>query len=534
MADTINNGNSLPQTVKVKDIDRRSAEWERYHHAWDLLHWMYVGGVEIEQQAEQFLKKRPKEPSDVYQVRIEHFNYENHLGTAMDWYLAALLEKPPRVEPAVPTDGASQGADAAPVDPNDMLDDGQIEFYDDFSKNCDRAGTPIGEVLRGFLQHLLLFNRAAILIDLPRKGDFQTLAEQQAAGALDPYLVNLEPRSIINQSTDAHGNLDWIMYHSRESETAGPFSKLQLFDRWYYFDRQNFAIYERELPVDQNTGLPEAQQPEGAEATLKDSGPHALSEQNVVPVIWKQLPRGLWLANRAYLVTKKHLNTGNSLDWALFMSAMAMPVIKMDGEFHLTLTEAATILLPRDSEYSWSEPEGKSFGHLADRSDSLKEEIFRAFYLIAQSRSTKATASAQSGVSKQEDMTAPKKILNLFGDLMRTVWQQVMDMVSDARGDDVEWDVQGMNFPEDPPNDTLDLIATAQAIGVPSDTFEKEMEKMAVDAALPNANTLLKQKIYKEIDTAPNKADRELQSMQQQAATLVTSKMGKTDFKGVG
>ena len=491
---------AFPARVPVKQLNAPCADWKLNSRAWEQMRLLYSGGMEIEARAEEFLKRRPKEPADVYQARVDQFSYENHVGTALDWYLAALFEKPPRVE-RVDASGASQ-------------EKSEDDYYDRFEKNCDRAGTPSIEKFREHFKNLLLFGRSAILIDLPPLGEYATRAEEIAAGASDPYLVCWDPRGVINYSTTREGALEWILFRAREAAQPSPFAKSAFTTCWYYFDRERFARYEMSEREDEKNAK------EDAEATLVSSGRHALADERRVPVIFTVVPESLWLMNRAFLVARKHLNTSNALDWALFMSALAMPVIKMDGDFTLTLTEAGHIKLPRDSEFSWTEPEGKSFAHLDTRMVNLTEQVFRAFYLIAQARSTAATPAAQSGVSKQQDMAAPKKVLSLFGDLMRGVIQTVYDALSAARGEDVEWDVRGMEFVEEPPDAAVTMATEARAFGVPSDTFDRELDKLVVQSVLPDANRALKDAIFAEIDKAPTREERESAALAKRAKAL--------------
>lgn len=528
----------LPASVRVKMIDRKSADYNLFHNAWDLMYLLYVGGVEIEAVAEQFLKKRSKELPDVYQSRVERFYYESHVGTAIDWYLAALLETPPQVETAIEDDAPQKPAAPAPKPvpaplppnkpgqpptapppmqqlppskPTSMTPADADEYYDQFEQNCDRAGTPVLEQIRAYFKNLLIFGRAAMLIDLPQKGDFKNLLEEKEAGQYDPFTVNYDPRQMINYQKDKNGRLLWCIFSNRETETVSPFEKDVVSDNWYYFDRTQWAKYQYVVPEGENTT------PDDAMAQKVGGGEHALSAKQAVPVIYIELPRGLWLMNRAYSVTKEHLNTSCALSWALYMACLAMPVIKMDGEFTPELSEAGFIKLPKDAEYSWSEPEGKSFDHMAKRLDTLKEEIFRAFYLIAQARSTGATPSSQSGVSKQQDMMASKKVLNLYGDVMRAMIQALYTFVSWARDDEYQWDVRGLNFPEGPPDEEIDTVAGAMAIDVPSISFEKELYKKVVMATIPDMNPKKKAQIFTEIEQAPSAQDRETSQLMQRA-----------------
>lgn len=546
----------LPDTVAVSMLDRKSSDFTVYNYAWDLMYWLYVGGCEVEAVAEQFLKKRSKEMPDLYQSRIERFFYSGHAGNAVDWYLSALFETPAEVETKREDDAANKNAAKAPAAPptpqapaappmlgqppqppiditkpvvpqvptvpTTMTPGEADEFYNDFEENCDRAGTPLLEVFREFFRNLIVFGRAICLVDLPSLGDREepkSLKEQKDAGLLDPYLVNYDPRQMINYEKDGNGKLSWVIFKNRMAVTPTPFEKTRYFDRWYYYDQKQYAVYEREVPegeATQPTGAPDKE-----EAKKTAQGPHALTDLGVVPCLYIEIPRGLWLMNRAYGTAKALINTENAYEWALFMSCLAMPVVCTDADFVPTLSEAGFIKLPAGATYTWSEPEGKSFEQLARRVVDLKEDVFRAFYLVSQARSTSATASAQSGVSKQQDMTAPAKILNLYGDIMRAMIQATYGYVSAARNDSFDWDVRGLNFPEGPPNAELDTLAAAQAIGVPSLTFEREIYKKAVVVVAPDMNPDTKAAIFTEIEQAPSSADRESATLAQRATMVM-------------
>jgi hypothetical protein len=495
--------------MRVSIIDRRHDDFTEVVADWELMDLMYKGGRYMKAAAEQFLIRKAKELSDIYQDRLGRFSYHNHVGAAVDYYVAAIFEKAPVLE------AKANGAKAPGKNPKDD------KFWVTFLKDCDRKGTSFLDVMRRVLKDLLVFRTAYLLIDLPPKPvgrEYQNAAEEKQAGQLNPYLCIYDPRHVINWSYDDAGNLDWIVIYNREID-AKPLEEAKTFDRWYYFDKTEFKVFEREVSEKETTV------PDNAEADLVRAGRHALSDVGRVPIKRFEVPEGLWLMNRAYLPARDHINTDNALGYALHMAALAMPVIMTDGEFVPSLSECGFIKLPAESKYEWTEPAGTSFEHLANRVRSLVEDIYRAFYLIAQARTTSATPAAQSGVSKQQDMAPSKKILNLFGSVERNGIQSTLDDVAIAAGQKIEWDVRGLDFPEDLPDTEIAIIGDALAINVPSDTVEKELFKKVVSVMFPDANSDVAEKMRKEIDAAPSKLDREKQVMQAQA-DVITKKMG--------
>lgn len=517
-----------PVEVPIKTLDRKSDEWSLYHYAWDLMYWLYVGGLKIAAVAEQFLVRRPKELSDVYQARIQRFTYQNHAGAAVDFYRSALFEVKPQMAPEVPP-----GQESAP-----KMKEEDSAFYNALDQNCNRNNLPMLEFMREFFGNMVTYGRAAALVDLPkRRSDLLTAQDEKNAGQDNAFLVQIDPRQLINMGRAEDGTLDWVIYSLRRYEQPDPLDAIQVMDYWYMFDRKNYYVY-RYAVTEPSLQKPSAQMtnelvnkaPDDAVATLIDFGPHAHSHLNQVPIIYYELPEGLWFMNRAFLAAKDHLNTDNALGWALMMAALAMPVVMTDGEFTPVLSEAGFIKLPANGKYAWSEPEGKSFSHLADRGRSLIEEIYRAFYLVAQGRTTNSTAAAASAASKQQDMAPSKKVMNLFGDIMRSIYQLTYNYISMARQDGLTWDARGFEFREDPPDAELETVALADALYIPSDIFEHELYKKAVRAALPNANRAVISQIDAEIEKAPNKMTRMQQQQETQANQLVQNRVLNTAF----
>lgn len=486
----------------VAILDQKHPEYKLLRAHWMKLSLLYAGGWAIKENAELFLTRRPKELPDVYQARLANFTYENHLGTALDWYSSELFEEDPHIQSGVidPVSGEF-------IDKKHSPD--ERRFWDAWMLDCDRAGTSFVDLFRKCFQNVLLYQTSYILIDLPNTtpNSFTSAFEQKEAGALDPYLSVYTPMEAINWSLDNYGNLDWIVFYF-ETRNSSPDKVTTRVDRWYFYDRQKFQIWERIKSDDEKSP------PAKAVATLVSEGRHILASKNIVPVLRLSVPEGLWLANRAMLAAVSHLNTDNVLDWALFMAALCMPVIIGDVvDFQPTLSEAGFITLPQGSDYKWTEPAGTSFAHLSDRLGELTENIFRSFYLIHQGRSGRATPTAQSGVSKQLDMMPSKDILKMFGDLLRAFMQRVLNLVSQTRNQskDIRWDIRGFEFKDDLSLEEVQTLTQLLAANVPSDLFEKEIWKRMAKSGLPDANPGTISQIFEQINEAPNKLDQQIQ-----------------------
>lgn len=457
--------------MRVELLDAQHPEYAANARAWDELRLLYAGGHELAANAGTFLRKRPKELSDIYAERLARFSYQNILETGLGWYESALFRELPGV----------------------TVNGGDAEAYAKFQENCDRSGTGFVDFFRRVFTTALLYRSAYVLTDLPEQSVLPvSRAEQKQSGALDPFLVAYEPMQVLDWSEDRFGNPEWVVISScaRLAVFGG---KPQEVDRWYFFDRQNFAIFE--APRDGKSKV--------TEAVLVSEGRHALAEAGRVPVRRIQVPSQLWLAKRARLQIIDHLNADNSFAWALFMANHPIPVIKGGFEKPPISSETAYIELSEGGAFEWAEPPGTSFEHSARRIRYLKEEIYRQMYLQAQGRSTDATPAAQSGYSKEQDMAAPYDILNTFGSVIRAGMKNVLLDVAAARGEDVSVDVAGFEF-EDEDLEAIQSDQEVLDIRIPSSTLRKEIQKRIARRKTRGARSEVRAAVEKEIDAAPD------------------------------
>lgn len=490
------------KSMLVSLIDQRHPEHMMLEPVWRQLSLLYEGGHELRHHCQEFLQKRPKEAQPVYEARTKRFTYKPHLPTALDYYSSELFEEDPHIQAVLP-DGKGG---SSPV-PNDNKDK---QFYDGFIAECDRGGTSLVDFFRRLFHNVLLFQSAFVLMDLPTFSDdaYNTKAEQDADKVFEPFLTLFDPSAAINWKLDAFGNIEWIVIKRVERMAVfGEAKGSSISTKWYYYNTEKFEVWER---VSKEL---EAMVPNDAEAVLITEGIHKLAPYKKTPVLQLKVSGGLWLANRALLAAIDHLNTDNALGWALFMSALAMPVIATDESIDMTAQESGYIQIPHDAKYTWSEPTGHSFKHLADRIDDTKEDIFRAFYLIHQGRSGRATPTAQSAVSKQMDMMPSKDMLKMFGDLVRSFLTKVMSRVSLLRGDKFRWEVNGFTFKDDLSDAEVQMFTDFLALDIPSETLNKVIFKLLAKRAAGDTSDLTLNKIMEEIDTSKDKLTLQLDKM---------------------
>lgn len=518
-------------TMPVKQLDAKHADYVLYNSGWNDIDIICQSGILLRKKAENYLSKQPKELAEVYAQRIRNFTHQDVLGTALGWYVAAMFRDDPDVHLMDAT-----GSDIE-CDPDD--------FYVRFQTNCDRAGTTYVNFFRRLFPKLLKFRSVYVLIDLPKPGDDvpapATLADQKSSGALDPYLVLYDPQQAINWECDAYGNLLWIVFAlTTEKREFG--KGRTIIDRWYYFDRTQYAVYEA-ARVEPSNGQqisitnPDAVYVDAEKskiANLIDSGPHALADAGRVPVECIQVPEDMWLGNRVLLNAMTHLNLQNALMWGLKMGCI--PQLYVKGEFTTppTISEVGYLAIAENGDIGYVEPSGTTYKIAADQIDNLREEMYRQLYLQAQGRSSSATASASSGYSKEMDMAPSSDVLNGLGDILRSAMRDVLLDVATVRSEDVRFDVRGLSFDEDDEAGELATAQLAEDLDIPSDTLAKEIQKRVARVLLKDARPELIQKVEAEIEAAPTKSEiaaQQQDQLQQRMSGALQQGLGKFENK---
>jgi hypothetical protein len=510
----------FPASVAVKKLDQEHQQYSFFKEAYTQIDLLYQGGVAMREavvRGGQFLVKNAKELPEVFASRQLRFSYTNLLGNIIGWYTSALFKEPPQITKKVEGAVAAVAGQIAPV-PGPAQD-----FCTGFESDCDRGGTSLNDFMADISETALLFRKAYVCLDTPAPDSGAmpaTLLEQQQGGLLTPYLVRYTPRDVINWETDAYGNLDWCVIKITVREET--FIKdATVTDFWYYFDRQQVALYERE----QTSGAPaDTTNAGGAEemATLVAGYPrrHVTAAQNKVPMYIVELREGLWLANRVFLPLCNHLNQDNAFDFALYQANLPQLVIT-DGESGkyeepVTVSVVGYHQLPFGGKIEFLEPGGGSFAASQGRIDNIEERIYKACYLTDQARTNKSTPAAQSGISKQQDKTPSRDALSGIGAVIRAAAQRVYEDVLVIGGfPTIKPDIRGLDFSDKASAEDMALIEQSAVIPVNSELFEREIAKKNVRISLPDANTETLDAIDKEIDTNPTPS--QVQAAQQEA-----------------
>lgn len=457
------------------DITQEHAEYINSKAAWQEYSDLYAGGERLKERAHLYLDRRQKEPLDVYSERLSRAFYENYIGSIIDWYAATLFRREPML-----TFNSSREADH--------------RFYTSFVDDCDLRSNTFTAVLRKQFLTALIYGKSYLLVDFPHAAKRpRTKGEEDARGLSRAYLVDYEPRDVINWSKDHKGRYDWVVIRQEAPCRSMTIDHEVTSDvRWLYFDRTQYRVYEKPsgTPVD-------------AKPMLIDQGLHGLASQQIVPLFELRLTDGMWLMNKSAQLQLEHFNKSNALSWALTLGLFAMPVVYTDKEWKQIIGESYYIQLGPNDRFGWTEPEGKVFQIAADNLARLKEEIYRVCYLLHQARPVSGSAISQSGLSKQQDLYVTHEILRAFGDLVKDYSLRVLRSISVARHDDACIGVEGLD--QFDVGDFSTEISDAErllGLGISSSTLTAQIYKKLAAKYLCDVRQEVKSVINSEIDEA--------------------------------
>ncbi len=435
---------------------------------------LYEGGEVWREQLSWWLPRNPVEMQDVYKDRLKRATYTNHFGSLIDLWAAFLFSEAP------------------------SLENSDDKFWATWWEDADGKGSSMGQFWRGRLLEALWGRASHVWINLPPEGEeiMGSLGEQEAAGKLDPFLVALGPRQVIDWGEDDKGNLLWVTIEGTVSERANPEAPRTRKWMWTHIDATQIRRWEwkprepDDKPGDEDT------------ATELPPVPHPFK---VLPVVRLGLPSGLWAGAKMHDPAISLLRGENDLDFALHRAAHALLWIKAKwGEGAPAVGAGYYLSLGPEDSVGYVEPSGAQFEALAKDVERRREEMHRVVQLMAVGAGSNATRSRMSGESKEKDWKAVDIVLQSYAMITKGAIEEVAQIVANLRGIGDEVKVAGLDSWE---IEDLEQFMAAAAMALDardmSETFRRVVAKRQARRLLEDeVDESVLAVIEKEIDEA--------------------------------
>lgn len=453
---------------------------------WCELEAVAKGGKLFKSLLNKFLPKNPVEPEDVYQQRSSQAHYRSYAGSIINLYTAWLFAAGFSVKPY------KRGTEEAieQVAP----------FYGEFQENVGNE-TELRAFMKERFRAALTTHKAQWLVELPfNEGEIPKDAAEVASRRLDRATLKcIESSELLDWEEDENSALKWAMLHTcyttRESWAA---ARDQVVETWRVYDRQNVTTFQLRYtvqegrPRDVNYEVPQ----------IGDPAPHGFKR---VPIVRMHIPKELCIGEATCDTQVEHFRLDNALSWLTRRTCYAQPVFNLeDGEQPPRMGAGYAVVLGPDDKMGWTSPPVAPFDVLQKNIDNKREEIYRIVHQMAQAVDNNAETVGRSADSKEIDAAATRIMLNTYGEYVSKTIEETYELMSEARGEKAyEWSVEGFSGYDTAT--VASLIANAKearGLGIPSETFHKELCTKVALALHPEADQKVKDAIRGEISKA--------------------------------
>jgi hypothetical protein len=221
-----------------------------------------------------------------------------------------------------------------------------------------------------------------------------------------------------------------------------------------------------------------------------------------VPLVNIDVGDALWLLNRVASPQTEHFRLSCAQGWGIRRTCYAMPVFNVeDSRKPPTMGAGYYVMIGLKETMAWSAPPATPFEAIREEVKAQKDEIYRVVHQMAMGVDNNAAAVGRSAESKEIDSAAVRVVLDALGKIVREAVERTYALLSDAREEDYEWSIDGLDDFSDA--NFAELIAAAlgfSTLAIKSPTLQREWQKRLADAAVPDADQSLKDKIAKEIE----------------------------------
>lgn len=427
---------------------------------------------------------RYREESDlVYEKRIRRALYMPYANEILNFIVASMSAEPLEV-----TLGGGEEGKERPLP----------EWYAKFSDDCSPPG--------GKAQSLHDHVKAAILdclqcqvswhrVDLPRPGQFQTLADQEKAGALDAYVVQIPAECVIDWDEDESGELNFVVVHTCENRRKS-FSdgREMITEVWNIYTRDGWARYEyahkKTDKIQENQQIP-----------LADEGTHSFGRVNVFRM---DVGPGLWAMDNIESAVRSHFNANSARLWALFQSLFQELyefIEPKDGQIDLSEPEGKAKTQRRgqgfvqtrakDARAEFVGPDTSSFAEARTTCADLRTEIHRVTHQMALAVDNTGAALQRSAESKGHDKASAIVVFQALGQIARKFAEDLMAMVARGRGETgLKFAAKGMaKFDAISLDSEIDRDVSLESVPIPSATFQRARKLALAKARLGDEAT---------------------------------------------
>ena len=433
---------------------------------------LFEGGSKFRSRLYKFLPQNQVEPASSYAQRQREAHYRNY-------FAAKLLTAPLLVN-------LEAEGDEGPPEPPD--------FYAKLKEDCDGRGLDLSSFLRIAVTDALVEQRAVWLVQHPSPGvAVDTLAEYEAAKLGELRLRRVPILALLDWECDEDGALLWCIIYNASSRRASPYSGRPLVEhRWTIYTRETVETW---LAV---TKKGEPLKLEDDAALESPPTPHGFQQ---VPLVCLDVGSALWAGQMLEEPQLEHFRISNAANWAMRRACYPMLVFKGAEDGGPKATGAGySQRIGSEESLEWLTPDAAPFAVMQDEASKQKDELYRVVHQMSLGIENNAASVGRSAGSKAADAAVTSVVLSAIGAVVRDAVEATYQLLSQGRGEDLTWNVEGLNvFDETEPQELAEVLGLVQTVGIPSPTFQREVKTRLALALLPDASQKVKDQVRNEI-----------------------------------
>lgn len=442
---------------------------------WGLLSRLVDGGLSVSMEDKKRLLRHPdNRPEALKRKRAEVAHFSALLGGLSTKLQSQITRSPGVYVPNRP--------DGSPTDD---------PFWGEFMNDAGDGESFHALLSQGMLQALTT-GCAFFQVDTPPSPGARNREEQRAMGGDRPFVI-FRPRTALPDWQSDRNGFSFAKIHTQE----------YIRDGWQSspVPSHRYQIYQRtadgRITSQQWRILPKDPKPDTFTPASDDRIEEIGTEEEIFhlpgdyrfPLIPMRIPPALEVGTQLYEVYSQYFTQLAAINYASLVSLWRQ-LIFTGADDPAVINEAVGggtgdgfyWALPEGIEAKWLETDTQGLEFALKYADSLKAAMYDQISQIAASAAASYGAIARSGESKKEDRRNMDILLETYGSSIRSTAKQVLDCAAIARGEALDWVVQG--FSKYDSDGLLDDLAefTAASPVVNSPTFDREGRK-AIAAA---------------------------------------------------
>jgi hypothetical protein len=206
------------------------------------------------------------------------------------------------------------------------------------------------------------------------------------------------------------------------------------------------------------------------------------------PLIKSPIPPQLWIADQLFDLQKAHYNSGAGGRFAMAATNYAQLIFTgAEGVGQDFGSNVPATYSPSGDGYYWALPIGMTASWLErdtagiaiafDVEEKTKASMLEKIHSISQYAAA-SYSSRLSGVAKQADKYNLDVLLEIYGQKIRELAKQILDVAAIARGEDVDWQVEGFSgYSFGGLTESINEYLLLESANIPSETLGKEAQK---------------------------------------------------------